>query len=111
MTILEGLVRQPWTWVGPRRIDDESPYYELRILELPDFFVAGDTPEETLAEAEEALRAFLESYVAEGELPTLPAPKWEVLQVLPIEVEAADPRAESSPPAGYSLEQRSLVGA
>ncbi len=66
------LTKMPWTWRGPIEVDDEEvAYYELRIAELPDFFVAGSSPSEVNAEREEALRAFLASYVERGEAPPL----------------------------------------
>jgi predicted RNase H-like HicB family nuclease len=73
MTIDE-LMALPWTWQGPALVQDEgeAPYYELRVAELPDFFVIGQTAEEARAESSPALRAFLSSYVEVGEEPTLP---------------------------------------
>src|SRR5262245_25595879 len=74
MMTLEQLLKQPWTWEGPRRgTESGETFFEYRIRELPDFFVAGETPEEADRERIPALRAFLESYVDNGEMPPLPA--------------------------------------
>lgn len=72
MKTLDGLMRLPWTLLGPERIDEDGGYFAIRIAELPDFFVAGESEEEVNAEFTDALRAFLESYTARGELPPLP---------------------------------------
>ena len=71
---LEQLMALPWTWQGPRRVeaDNEVPFYELRVAELPDFFVAAATSEAARMEASPALRAFLRSYLDVGETPPLP---------------------------------------
>lgn len=75
MTI-EELMAQPWSWVGPTKVTDQGQtHWELRIRELPDFFVAGETAPEALTEATEALRSFLMSYVEVGEQPPLPLPQ------------------------------------
>jgi predicted RNase H-like HicB family nuclease len=74
------LLELPWTWEGPLEgTEDGVTYFEYRIRELPDFFVAGETLEEADRERIPALRAFLESYVEDGEVPPLPAPTWRVL--------------------------------
>ena len=64
-----------WSWVGPKLERDEhgNEWYELRIAELPEFFVAAPTAEVARAEAAHALEAFLDSYVRAGEEPPLPA--------------------------------------
>lgn len=69
------MVGLPWRWVGPTHERDEAgnEWWELRIEELPDFFVAAETHEGVIAEASAALTAFLESYVGAGETPPLPA--------------------------------------
>ena len=63
-----------WGWQGPREIrePDSDPYFEIRIRELPEFFVAGHTREEVLSGSGPALRAFLQSYVDAGDQPPLP---------------------------------------
>jgi predicted RNase H-like HicB family nuclease len=65
----------PWSIRGPFRVTDEhgNEHYEMRIGELPDFFVAGSTDSEVLYEFKPALLAFLESYTSEGEIPPLPS--------------------------------------
>jgi len=70
---LDEMVGLPWTWDGPRRVlEGDQAHYELAIKELPDFFVAGTTREDALAEAAPALRAFLQSYLEHDETPPLP---------------------------------------
>ncbi len=81
---LDDLIQMPWSWLGPTEVpvDEGGPCYELRIAELPDFFVAGETREEVYAEAPEALRSFLLSYLERNEVPPLPGgwerPAWRV---------------------------------
>jgi predicted RNase H-like HicB family nuclease len=54
------------------RDEHGNEWWEIRIEELPDFFVAARTRDEAIAEAAPALAAFLESYLGRGELPPLP---------------------------------------
>ena len=78
--VLGPYVRAGWTWIGPTPIGDpaQPDYYELRIQELPDFFLAGVTLDELYAELRPALRTFFESYTERNEpLPPLPR-KWIV---------------------------------
>jgi predicted RNase H-like HicB family nuclease len=70
-----------WTWQGPLEVREpgEDPYFEIRIRELPEFFVAGRTREEVLVASAGALRAFLQSYLDADTTPPLPAnqqPSW-----------------------------------
>ncbi len=67
------LLRMPWTFQGPTRVDVDPPHYELRVVELPDFFLAGETHEEVLNDLRPALETFLASYVEHGEDPPIPA--------------------------------------
>ncbi len=72
---LEELMLQPWTWTEPMFVPDpEGAYWEQRVAELPDFFVAAAGRSDVMKEAPAALRAFLESYVDRGENPPLPNP-------------------------------------
>jgi hypothetical protein len=85
MTVSE-MLRLPWHWHGPFEVRDPfgSVHFELRIRELPDFFVAG-TRDGVLAECAEALAAYLQSYVDHQEVPPLPAPPvptWDVGTVM-----------------------------
>jgi predicted RNase H-like HicB family nuclease len=68
------MMRLRWGWQGPTEVREpnEDPFFEIRIRELPDFFVAGKTREEVLVASAPALRAFLESYTDAGEMPPLP---------------------------------------
>ena len=70
----QDFVRLPWSIRGPSRIEDEhgSVHYAIRILELPDFYVAGASENEVLYEFRDALLAFLDSYLRDGEVPPLP---------------------------------------
>ena len=83
---LNKLTHLPWGWQGPTEVRQPgtASYFEIRIRELPDFFVAGATREEALAQSGPALRAFLQSYVDNGEIPPLPAdrrPTWLLRKV------------------------------
>lgn len=70
---LDDMVALPWSWEGPREVqDDGNTYFELVIRELPDFFVAGKSRDEVLAEAVPALTEFLRSYLDNHEVPPLP---------------------------------------
>ncbi len=95
MSLLEDLMQQPWTWIGPRFVQDPAgDHFEMRIAELPDFFVAGDSAEEIKREAPDALRAFLGSFVSEGELPPLPVRLWEIQVFIPqrtVEIDRTTP--------------------
>lgn len=68
------LMMLPWSIIGPRLVEDEhgNRHYEMRVKELPDFFVAGSTDSEALYDFKPALLAFLDSYAGET-LPALPA--------------------------------------
>jgi predicted RNase H-like HicB family nuclease len=72
----------PWSIRGPVEIVDGegNRHYEIRVSELPDFFVAGRTESEVLYAFKKALLAFLESYINEGEVP--PHPKGEPVTYL-----------------------------
>jgi predicted RNase H-like HicB family nuclease len=73
MTALDAFERWPWTWIGPAEVRDEyGRHFEMQIAELPDYFVAGETADEVLREKDEALRAFLASYVERNEVPPFP---------------------------------------
>ncbi|MDZ4672892.1 MAG: hypothetical protein SGI84_00470 [Gemmatimonadota bacterium] len=74
---LDDLIALPWTIVGPKHQTDEhgNAWWEMRVGELPEFFVAGADKDEVIREYRGALRAFLESYTAAKEsVPGLPAP-------------------------------------
>lgn len=72
MTV-DDVVRLPWAWREPRLVEEDGQaHLEMRIDDLPEFFVAGATEEEVRAEAEPALRAYLASYLENGEVPPLP---------------------------------------
>ena len=86
---LDELMGLPWTWIGPRRVvdPDEGEYFELRVAELPDFYVAESTAMEARQEANPALRAFLASYTDAGEDPPVPTPSpfWQwLVRVVPL---------------------------
>ena len=69
------MVGLSWTWRGPEARSEGfgNEWFELRIAELPAFFVAAPTKEEARGEAAAALEAFLASYEASGE--TAPRPE------------------------------------
>jgi len=79
MTPLEAFTRLPWTWLGPTEVrEDDGIHYEMRVAELPNFFVAGESQEEVQSEREDALHAFLASYVERDETPPY-RPTWVVV--------------------------------
>lgn len=77
------MTRLPWTWEGPLKVlEDGATHYELRIRELPDFFLAAESESELMRELKPAMRAFLQSYLERGEQPPLPEPgTWEMFPV------------------------------
>lgn len=81
---VETLVRVPWTIRGPQRCADRSgEWYEIRVDELPAFFVADLTRDAVMAEYVPALTAFLASYTeAERAALVSPAVLWRWLTIL-----------------------------
>lgn len=63
----------PWTYRVNPVVDGDVRYFELRIDELPDFFVALEPGQNVAAELQDALASFVESYTALGEMPPMPA--------------------------------------
>jgi predicted RNase H-like HicB family nuclease len=93
------MVALPWTWVGPLPVEDlehGQRWYEVRVVELPDFLVAADTPEIARSQAPEALEAFLASYESGGE--AVPLPSRVALQAIR-SVTVRDGRSRSQPTA------------
>lgn len=87
------MARLPWTFKGPvfmqPRLDET--FFELRITELPDFFLAGVSVEAVLNELPAALEAFLQSYLDAGEDPPLPADRQQWILGRPPRSRAATP--------------------
>ncbi len=74
---LNSLLAMGWTYVGPTRIQDgRDVWWEIRVKELPDFFVAGEDREGALRELRPALEAFLSSYLEAGDEVPIPALRW-----------------------------------
>jgi len=95
MTPLEMYIRMRWTWLGPREVHDpDGTYFEMRVAELPEFFVAASSAEEVRREKDDGLRAFIASYVERGEAPPL-RPTWVVI-----------PYDAANPPSGEQAEAR-----
>lgn len=69
---LVDLMRMPWTFSRRECREGEAIHFELRIAELPDFFLAGTTRQELLDELRPALSTFLDSYLSQGEDPPTP---------------------------------------
>jgi predicted RNase H-like HicB family nuclease len=85
---LDDYVRLPWS-VTRSVHDDDGKYVALHVDELPGFVVAARDEDELERMFWEALPAFLESYLSEGETPPLPnallsAPPQ--LDLVPVEV-------------------------
>jgi len=69
--LLAYYLAQPWTVRVDERFDDDH-YFAATIDELPGFVATGNTTAELDASFWEALAAFLESYIEDGEDPPLP---------------------------------------
>jgi hypothetical protein len=65
------LVALPWSWQGPTHMRDAegNEWWEIRVAELEDFYVAAPTHEQAIAEAGPALEAFLDSFENREEMP------------------------------------------
>ncbi|GEM_PF-2826464 len=98
----------PWSIHGPTKVVDEhgNTHFEMRVAELPDFFVAGTNESEVLYEFNGALLAFLESYTSEGETP--PVPSGKPVKYLPPALAPRPPvnylRVEKPPPVTAGAE-------
>jgi hypothetical protein len=81
---LETLLRMPWTIQGPTECYlGYQHWYEIRVAELSDFFVAGATWDECANGYLDALESFLASYTEHGETPPVsPAVLWRWLGLL-----------------------------
>jgi predicted RNase H-like HicB family nuclease len=80
MMTIDDLLAQRWAVQGPKEHTDEhgNKHWEIRVAELPDFFVAGETIDEARDEYMPALRAFLEAVLGEGDAIQLPQnPSWQ----------------------------------
>jgi predicted RNase H-like HicB family nuclease len=57
-----------WSFRGPTSIEEDgNSWFEIRITELPGFFVAAATKEDARAAVGAALEAYLASFVDAGE--------------------------------------------
>jgi predicted RNase H-like HicB family nuclease len=98
---IEELMVLPWGWVGPFRVqEDGDTFWEARIRELPDFFVAGTSAPEVEEQCEDALRAFLMSYIEAGEEPPLPIWSYGVIRPVPVSAPIAPPMLARKVAAG-----------
>lgn len=76
---LTALLNKGWSYVGPFQVQDTGDsWWELRITELPDFFIAGENRVEVLQELRPALRAFLSACLASGDPVPNPGGRWSV---------------------------------
>lgn len=104
---LDEMLKQPWTWIGPRhKAEDGDSYFELRVAELPDFFVLGETALAARDAARDALAAFLASYTDGGEIPPLPQQRaawlWSSAQLLrPVNAKRSPQTAKSFEPVQF----------
>jgi antitoxin HicB len=55
----------PYTITIERR-DDQGTYYVARVVELPDLFMTGDSPEDAVAELESAKKEWIGTYLELG---------------------------------------------
>lgn len=113
MSKMNPMPMAPFTFVGPIRHGD---HFELRVKELPDFFLAAETIEEVYGELRGALGAFLATYVIRGEpLPTVNTESWVILAPTP-DATRAQPfelSKDTGPRSGgvVSAEPATMVGA
>jgi len=96
------MLRLPWRWRGPTQVSDQAgnAHFELRIDELPDFFVAAPTRDQVLAECTGALAEFLQSYADYQEMPPQPAnpvPTWKVPEAPVMTARLPDARRPEEP--------------
>jgi predicted HicB family RNase H-like nuclease len=56
----------PYTTTIEKWDDGRGPYYVARLVELPDLFMDGDTPEEALKELEDEKPEYIELYLRLG---------------------------------------------
>lgn len=84
MTLRE-LLLLPWNRTEPvRQEEDGVAWFEIRVKELPDFLVAGETVDEVNREFRDALESHLAAYVAQGEVPELPKDQaWVMTRYIP----------------------------
>jgi len=104
---LQNLLLQAWTKTPPARHEEDGvEWFEVRVMELPDFFVAAPTADEANAEYKAALTAFLASYVADGKTPPLPERKsWAMkppLYSVGVQTEGPIQVRVSTPPPAYT---------
>lgn len=82
-----GALHQAWTFLGPTTVADDSgtAHFEIRVAELPGFFVAASSEDEVLRELRPALMTYLEALITGGEqVPDLGTPVWLVSQPAPV---------------------------
>lgn len=84
-----------WTWIGPLL---EDGAWTLRAGELPDFFVAAESPQALLAELPNAMRAYFRSYVDQDlPLPAVPN-RWQALVGEFVFMNSMEPKLEPTEP-------------
>ncbi len=98
MRTLQDLMLMPWTIRGPvERVDAHGQrWWEIRVLELPGFFVAAETEDESVMEYRPALSAYLASFVDREEEPPVPTPAkaaWQFRLVNPKSKKRFGPQA------------------
>ena len=71
------LAALPWTYLGPIKKEvDGRVWFELRIAELPDFFLASESAAELFREVRPALVTFVLSYLEHNEQLPHPPVRW-----------------------------------
>jgi len=107
------LMSAGWSVTGPTMVDEGGEvHWEIRVPELPDFFVAGATREEALDEFLPAFRAFIECVVDGGDVMPRPAqPRWRTQSPLGVGAMAILPsRARVELPAPVARSEVRLAG-
>ncbi len=65
-SLVEHYNNLPYTTTIEKWDDGRGPYYVARVVELPDLFMDGDTPEEALKELEDEKPEYIELYLRLG---------------------------------------------
>jgi predicted RNase H-like HicB family nuclease len=106
---LHQLMVMPWSIHGPRKVIEEgSTHWEIKIQELPDFFVAATSRDEVLREYHGALQAYLQSYTDRQQVPPLPKEQnvWWVFSPAKVEQPTPSVKLEREPQPVSAAGQR-----
>ena len=63
---------QPYTFILEQQVDNEKPYYSMKVLELEGCMTTGDTVEEAAEDIKDAMQEWLELNIKQGKAIPLP---------------------------------------